>query len=81
MKVLQECVQFICRLRYADLPVTAVANAKKAIIDTMASMLAGTSEAVTQKVLAYANRQRSACVATIPGTSCRVSLSQICGIG
>jgi 2-methylcitrate dehydratase PrpD len=73
MKVLQECVQFICRLRYADLPVTAVANAKKAIIDTMASMLAGTSEAATQKVLAYAKKQRSACVATIPGTSCRVS--------
>ncbi len=73
MTILQEGTEFICRLRYADLPKAAVANAKNAIIDTIACMLAGVNEPATQKILAYVKKQRATGAATVPGTSYRFS--------
>jgi 2-methylcitrate dehydratase PrpD len=73
MPILQQGVEFICRLRYADLPKDAVAGAKNAIIDTIACVLSGVNEPASQKVLTYVRKQRTAGAATVPGTSYRFS--------
>jgi 2-methylcitrate dehydratase PrpD len=73
MTVLRHYAEWACHLSYEDLPVVVASNAKKAMIDTIAAMLAGVNEPVSRKILAYVAREKAAGNATVAGSNCRFS--------
>lgn len=71
MTLLQRYADRVCRLEYGGIPPVAVANAKNAILDTLAATLSGASEPVSRKLLAYQTKEETAGSATVVGSSRR----------
>jgi 2-methylcitrate dehydratase PrpD len=73
MTMLRHYAEWACRLNYENLPVVAASNARKAIIDTIAAMLAGVNEPASRKIMAYVAREKAAGNASVTGSNCRFS--------
>ncbi len=73
MNILQCYVEWACQLQYGGIPKDAVLAARNAVIDTIAAMLAGSNEPVSQKLLAYEIRAQSTGAATAVGSRYRFS--------
>ncbi len=73
MSILQEYVRWARQLEFDCIPKAAISAAKNAIIDTLAAMLCGVNEPVTQKLLAYQAKECAAGTATVAGSSYRFS--------
>ncbi len=72
MSIIHDCAEFICSLGYDELPEAVVAGARRPIIDTVASMLAGAREPVAAKTLRFALREGAPRGVVVAGTDCRL---------
>jgi 2-methylcitrate dehydratase PrpD len=73
MTILQQYVDWAGPLTYGSIPKDVAANAKNAILDTMAAMLGGVNEPVSRKLLAYQAKERTSGAATVVGSGYRFS--------
>jgi len=73
MTILGSYAEWTCQLANDSIPAVCVSNAKRAILDTIACMLGGVTEPLTQKLLAYQAQEGTAGAATVVGSGYRFS--------
>lgn len=73
MTIMKRYVEWACQVEYDGIPKVAASNAKNAILDTVAAILAGANEPVSRKLLTYQAREPGTGTATVAGSSYRCS--------
>jgi len=76
MEITRGYAEFVSRTRYEDLPVEVVDAVKRAIVDTVATTIAGSVEPAARIALSVAQRFGGSEQATVVGTDARVSVAQ-----
>ena len=73
MTILGSYAEWTCQLANDSIPAVCVSHAKRALLDTIACMLGGVTEPLTQKLLAYQAQEGTTGTATVVGSGCRFS--------
>lgn len=68
MNIGKEIIEYVCKLTYDDLPNDVIHQAKRTVLDAVASILLGSKEQEAQKILEFIGKLESGGNATILGS-------------